>query len=306
MASRRLRAAVGTLTAALLLTICTGSMAAWDLNLPVGVTPLSKEIYGLHMLILWICVVIGIVVFGAMIVSMFLHRKSIGHKAAHFHHSTVAEIVWTVVPIVILVGMAIPATFSLIKIEDTSEADMTLKVTGFQWKWKYEYVEDGVTFYSNLAPASRGAIYKDPYAVENYLLDVDNRVVLPVGKKVRVLITADDVIHAWWVPAFGMKKDAIPGFINEIWVEIEEPGVYRGQCAELCGKDHGFMPIVVEGKPQAEYEKWLAAAKAQSPTRVAAGAAPPAAPSAETERAPTIASGADDAAGPAPVTPSTL
>ena len=249
----------------------SSAMAAWDeLNLPVGVTPISRDAYDLHMLILGICVVIGIIVFGAMFISIVFHRKAAGHKAAQFHHSTLAEIVWTIVPFVILVSFAIPATTTLMRMEDTSESELTLKVTGFQWLWKYEYIEDGVTFYSSLAPSSRAAIYRDPWAVENYLLEVDNPVVLPVGKKVRVLLTADDVIHAWWVPALGMKKDAIPGFINELWILIEEPGTYRGQCAELCGKDHGFMPIVVEAKSEDEYKQWVAAYKAEQQTQLAA------------------------------------
>ena len=256
---------------ALAMTLATGSaLAAWgDLNLPVGVTPISRDVYDLHMLILWICVIIGIIVFGAMFVSIVLHRKAAGHAPAQFHHSTFAEILWTVVPFVILVGLAIPATRTLIDMEDTSESDLTLKVTGYQWLWKYEYVEDGVSFYSSLAPSSRAAIYSDPWKVENYLLEVDHPVVLPVGKKVRILLTADDVIHAWWVPALGMKKDAIPGFINEIWAVIEEPGTYRGQCAELCGKDHGFMPIVVEAKSEDEYKQWVAAYKAEQQTQLA-------------------------------------
>ena len=178
---------------------------------------------------------------------MIRHRRAAGHTAANFHHNTFAEIAWTVIPVIILVLMAIPATRALIVMEDTSEADMTLKVTGHQWKWRYEYLEDGVDFFSSLAPGSREAIYTDAYSREHYLLEVDNEVVLPVGLKVRILLTANDVIHAWWVPALGMKKDAIPGFINELWTRIDEPGVYRGQCAELCGKDHGFMPIVVRG-----------------------------------------------------------
>jgi cytochrome c oxidase subunit 2 len=249
-------------------------MAAWDeLNLPKGVTPISREVYDLHMLMLWICVIIGIVVFGAMFISMVLHRKAAGHKPAHFHHSTVAEIAWTIIPFAILVGFAIPATKTLLFMEDTSEADITIKVTGYQWLWKYEYVEDGVSFYSSLAQSSREGIYGDPWAVENYLLEVDNPVVLPVGKKVRLLLTADDVIHAWWVPALGQKKDAIPGFVNEIWTIIEEPGTYRGQCAELCGKDHGFMPIVVEAKSDAEYKQWVAAYKAEQETQLAAAPA---------------------------------
>ncbi len=253
------------LAGALMASIGTSAHAAFsDLNMPVGVTPISREAYELHMLILIICVVIGIIVFGVMFISIMKHRKSLGHEPAQFHHSTKAEIIWTVIPCIILVAFAVPATNALINMEDTSEADMTLKVTGYQWKWKYEYLEDGVTFYSNLAPSSRAAIYEDPNSVDHYLLDVDERVVLPVGKKVRVLLTADDVIHAWWVPAFGMKKDAIPGFINELWIKIDEDktGVYRGQCAELCGKDHGFMPIVVEARDEAGYKAWVAERKA--------------------------------------------
>jgi cytochrome c oxidase subunit 2 len=259
---------------ALAMMLATGNaMAAWDeLNLPVGVTPISRDVYDLHMLVLWICVIIGIIVFGAMFVSIVLHRKAAGHEPAQFHHSTLAEIVWTVIPSVILLGLAIPATKTLIDMEDTSEAELTLKVTAYQWLWKYEYVEDGVSFYSSLAPSSRAAIYGDPWQVDNYLLEVDNPVVLPVGKKVRILLTADDVIHAWWMPALGVKKDAIPGFINEMWVIIEEPGTYRGQCAELCGKDHGFMPIVVEAKSDDEYKQWVAAYKAEQKTQLAATA----------------------------------
>jgi cytochrome c oxidase subunit 2 len=257
---------------ALAMMLATGNaMAAWDeLNLPVGVTPISRDVYDLHMLVLWVCVIIGIIVFGVMFVSIVLHRKAAGHKPAQFHHSTFAEIVWTVIPSVILLGLAIPATKTLIDMEDTSEAELTLKVTGYQWLWKYEYVEDGVSFYSSLAPSSRAAIYGDPWQVDNYLLEVDNPVVLPVGKKVRILLTADDVIHAWWMPALGVKKDAIPGFVNEMWVIIEEPGTYRGQCAELCGKDHGFMPIVVEAKSDDEYKQWVAAYKAEQKTQLAA------------------------------------
>ena len=251
------------------------AVAAWDqLNLPVGVTPISRDVYDLHMLMLWICVIIGIIVFGAMFISIVLHRRAAGHKPAQFHHSTLAEIAWTVIPFVILVGFAIPATKTLIDMEDTSEADLTIKVTGYQWLWKYDYIEDGVSFYSKLALSSRSAIYRDPWAVENYLLEVDKPVVVPVGKKIRFLLTADDVIHAWWVPALGMKKDAIPGFVNEIWARIEEPGIYRGQCAELCGKDHGFMPIVVEARSEDEYKQWVAAYKAEQNTQLVAATTP--------------------------------
>ncbi|MDE0456349.1 MAG: cytochrome c oxidase subunit II [Chromatiales bacterium] len=233
------------------------AFAAWDLNLPVGVTPISRIVYDLHMLILWICVAIGVVVFGVMFISIVRHRKAAGAQAARFHHSTFAEIAWTIIPIVILVAMAVPATTTLIEMEDTTDADLTVKVTAYQWMWKYEYIEDGVTVYSTLAASSRQAIYEDPMKVENYLLEVDNHIVFPVDKKVRLLLTADDVIHAWWVPELGQKKDAIPGFINEIWTRVEEPGVYRGQCAELCGKDHGFMPIVVRAAPEEEYRAWV-------------------------------------------------
>jgi cytochrome c oxidase subunit II len=243
------------------------AMAAWsDLNLRVGVTELSREIYGLHMLILWICVAIAVAVFGVMIYSIATFRKSKGAVPATFDHNTKAEIVWTVIPVVILVAMAVPAARTLVKIDDTRGSELTVKVTGYQWKWQYEYVGEGVTFFSTLARTSDEARQLDsgiaPTSVENYLLEVDNPLVVPQGRKVRVLITANDVIHAWWVPDFGMKKDAIPGFINEMWFRADETGVYRGQCAELCGRDHGFMPVVVEVKTQADYDAWLAAQKA--------------------------------------------
>ncbi|MEO1888302.1 MAG: cytochrome c oxidase subunit II [Cycloclasticus sp.] len=239
--------------------------AEYGLNMPVGVTETSRQVYDLHMLILWVCVAIGVVVFGAMIYSMIYHRKSRGAVASQFHESMTAELVWTVIPFVILVVMAIPATTVLIDMHDTSEADMTVKVTGYQWKWGYEYIGEDVSFFSSLDAKSNEARQVgsdiDPATVENYLLDVDHPLVLPVGKKVRVLLTAADVIHAWWVPDFGWKKDAVPGFINEAWVRVDEPGIYRGQCAELCGRDHGFMPIVVVVKTVADYEIWLAEQK---------------------------------------------
>jgi cytochrome c oxidase subunit II len=243
------------------------AMAAWsDLNLRVGVTELSREIYDLHMLILWICVAIAVAVFGVMIYSIATFRKSKGAVPATFEHNTKAEVIWTVIPVLILVGMAIPAARTLVKIDDTRGSELTIKVTGYQWKWQYEYVGEGVSFYSTLARSSDEARQLDsgidPRSVENYLLEVDNPLVVPQGRKVRVLITATDVIHAWWVPDFGMKKDAIPGFINEMWFRADEPGTYRGQCAELCGRDHGFMPVVVVVKPQAEYDAWLAEQKA--------------------------------------------
>lgn len=252
-------AAIGTLG------MSSAAQAGWDvLNMPKGVTPISSEVYDLHMLILWICVLIGIVVFGAMIISMVLHRKSRGAKAAQFHHSTTAEFLWTGVPFLILVGMAFPATTALINMEDTSEADLTVKITGYQWMWRYQYLNEDVTVYSRLASTSRAAMSGDPSSVDNYLLDVDNPIVLPVDKKVRFILTSDDVIHAWWVPDLGMKRDAIPGFANEMWAKIEEPGTYRGQCAELCGKDHGFMPIVVIAKSDEDYAAWLEERRAEA------------------------------------------
>jgi cytochrome c oxidase subunit II len=250
------------------------AFAAWDLNMRTGVTELSREIHGLHMLIFWICVLIAIVVFGAMIYSIVKFRHSQGAVPASFNHSTKVEVIWTVIPILILVGMAIPAAETLIKIEDTTNSQLTIKVTGYQWKWHYDYLDQGVSFFSTLARDSDAARQLDsgidPNSVQNYLLDVDNRLVVPVDTKVRVLLTANDVLHAWWVPDFGMKKDAIPGFINEIWFRADKTGVYRGQCAELCGRDHGFMPVVVEVKSQEDYESWLKSQKEGAQTASAA------------------------------------
>ena len=243
--------------------------ADYALNMREGVTATSRSVYDLHMTIFWVCCVIGVIVFGAMIYSIIYHRKSKGAVAAQFHESTTMEILWTVVPIVILVSMAIPATSTLLAMEDTSEADMTVKVTGIQWKWKYDYVDGdaaGVSFISSLHPKHNEArllgsdVDVDQFGDE-YLLDVDNPLVIPTGKKVRFLLTAADVIHAWWVPDLGWKKDAIPGFVNEAWTQVDEPGVYRGQCAELCGKDHGFMPIVVVAKAPEDYAIWVAEQK---------------------------------------------
>jgi cytochrome c oxidase subunit 2 len=252
---------------AVLLLGSAPALAGWtDINLRVGVTPLSREIHGLHMLILWICTAIAVGVFAVMIYSIATFRKSKGAVPASFDHSTKAEIIWTLIPAVILVGMAIPAAKALVQIDDTRNSELTVKVTGYQWKWQYEYVGEGVSFFSSLAETSNDARQLnsgiDPATVPNYLLDVDHPLVVPQGRKVRVLITAADVIHAWWVPDFGMKKDAIPGYINEMWFIADKAGTYRGQCAELCGRDHGFMPIVVEVKPQAEFDAWLKTQKA--------------------------------------------
>ena len=245
------------------------------LNLTEGVTPTSKMVYDLHMIILYIVTAIGVVVFGVMCWSIYHHRKSKGAVAEQFHHSTSAEITWTVIPIIILVIMAIPATKALVFMEQTGDAEMTLKVTGLQWKWKYDYLDEDITLISSLSQDSNDARQIgsgiDPNTVENYLLDVDNYVVLPIKTKIRILTTAADVIHGWWVPALGWKRDAIPGFINDNWTYIEEPGVYRGNCAELCGRDHGFMPIVVNAVPKAEYAVWVEEQKAMQ-LAAAAGA----------------------------------
>ncbi|MCC5862407.1 MAG: cytochrome c oxidase subunit II [Gammaproteobacteria bacterium] len=239
----------------------------WQLNMPIGVTDISADVYRLHMTILWICIVIGVIVFSAMIYSIFRHRKSLGVEPAKFSHSTKVEVVWTIVPVFILIGMAIPATETLVRMEDTSGSDLTIKVTGYQWLWEYEYLDEDVRFFSRLHRDSDRARQLgsgiDPFSVENYLLEVDNRMVVPVDAKVRLLLTAGDVIHAWWVPDFAVKKDAIPGFINEVWFQANETGVFRGQCAELCGRDHGFMPIVVEVKSQEDYQAWLAAQRGE-------------------------------------------
>ncbi|WP_045856468.1 cytochrome c oxidase subunit II [Teredinibacter purpureus] len=230
----------------------------WQLNMTEGVTSVSQEVYGLHMTIFWWCVAIGVVVFGVMFYSMFAHRKSRGAKASNFHESTTLEIIWTVIPFIILVIMAFPATSTLKKIYDTDNADVDVLITGYQWKWKYEYLGQDVSFFSNLKKDSVDQIRNGEAKTANYLLEVDEPMLIPVGKKVRFLVTAADVIHSWWVPDLAVKRDAIPGYVNEAWTLVDKPGVYRGQCAELCGKDHGFMPIEVHAVPQAEYDAWLA------------------------------------------------
>lgn len=232
------------------------------LNMTQGVTESSRDIYGLHMTIFTITVVIGVGVFGAMFYSIFRHRKSRGVEPSKFHHSTTMEIVWTVIPLVILVAMAVPATQVLIDLDDTTNSEMTVEVTGYQWFWGYKYKGEDVQFLSRLDTDSDRARRLDsgiqPASVDNYLQNVDQRLVLPVDTRVRFQITGADVIHSWWMPDLGWKKDAIPGYVNEMWTEIEEPGVYRGRCAELCGRDHGFMPVVVEALPKAEFDEWLA------------------------------------------------
>jgi len=231
-------------------------------NMTQGVTDISEKVYDLHMLIFYICCAIAVIVFGAMFYSMYHHRKSKGAVAAHFHESTKVEVIWTVIPIIILVLMAIPATKTLVAMEDTSQSDLTVKITGSQWKWHYSYFGEDVEFFSLLA-TSQKAIDGIEEKGAHYLLEVDNPLVLPINRKVRFLMTSDDVIHSWWVPDFAVKKDTIPGFINEAWTRIDKPGVYRGQCAELCGRAHGFMPIVVHAMEENEYDEWLSAKKAE-------------------------------------------
>lgn len=232
--------------------------AAWELNMPVGVTEISRQTHNLHMIIIIICVVIGIVVYGALVWSLFKYRKSKGAKSASWHESTTVEIIWTVIPFLILIGMAIPATQVLRDIYDTSDSELDIMVTGYQWRWQYEYLGDegeNVSFFSNMSTPQE-QIDNLTDKGENYLLEVDEPLVIPVDTKVRFLITAADVIHSWWIPEFALKKDAVPGFINESWVNVEEPGTYRGQCTELCGRDHGFMPVVVEVVEQEAFDAW--------------------------------------------------
>lgn len=247
----------------LLCSIFSQAQAAWTVNMAPGATQISNAVFDLHMTIFWICVVIGLIVFGAMFWSMMMHRRSTGQNAAHFHENTRVEILWTIVPFLILVAMAIPATATLIKMYDSSESDIDIQITGYQWKWHYKYLGQDVEFFSNLTTPTE-QIHNQSTKGEHYLLEVDKPLVLPVDAKVRFLVTSADVIHSWWVPAFAVKRDAIPGFVNEAWTRVDKPGVYRGQCAELCGKDHGFMPIVVEVKSKPDYEKWLAERKAEA------------------------------------------
>ena len=279
-----------SLSLLLLTTLSCSANADWQLDMTPGVTDISQQVFDLHRTMLWWCVGIGVVVFGMMFYSMLKHRKSSGHKASQFHESTRVEIIWTILPFLILILMAIPATKVLIAMNDTSDSALTVKVTGSQWKWHYEYLDWegqgnlGVDFYSVLStpseeiirPALASGLFpkgtaKDAYRGDGsyppqnelYKRDVDRPLVIPTGRKVRFLITSDDVIHSWWVPAFAIKKDAIPGFINELWTLVPEgkPGIYRGQCAELCGKDHAFMPVVVDARPAEEFEQWLAQAQ---------------------------------------------
>lgn len=240
-----------------------GSAGQSVLNMTKGVTPVAHEVYEIHMFMFWICVVIGIGVFGYMLWAMVFHRKSKGHQPAQFHEHLGAEIAWTVVPFLLLIIMAVPATKTLKNIYDTSDAELDIKVTGYQWKWQYEYLGQGVDFMSELS-TPRDQVYNLDEKGENYLQEVTEPLVLPAETKIRFLVTSKDVIHAWWVPAFAVKRDAIPGYTVETWTYINEPGTYRGECAELCGQDHAFMPIVVEVLPKAEFAQWMAEKKAQA------------------------------------------
>jgi cytochrome c oxidase subunit 2 len=265
---------LGQLTGALLLAPYAGlASAAYQLNFQPPATRIAAEIYDLHMLMMYVILVIFCIVFGVMFYSIYAHRKSVGHKARQFHENTIVEIIWTVIPFVILIGMAWPATKTLIAFKDTASPDITIKATGYQWKWGYDYLKgegEGIAFLSNLS-TPQDQIHNQQPKGEHYLLEVDNPLVVPVGKKVRILTTANDVIHSFWVPAFGIKQDSIPGFVRDTWFRADKEGTYRGQCAELCGKDHGFMPIVVEVVSQEKYAQWVAAQK----TKAAAAAEDP-------------------------------
>ena len=287
-AARRLHAVMAIL-AALAASVAQANPVRWQLNMTPGVTDVSERVQSLHNLTLWICVVIGVLVFGAMAYAMFAFRKSRGAVPATWSHNTTAEIIWTVVPILILIVMAVPATKTLFQMYDTSKSEMTVKITGYQWMWRYEYLGENVQFLSRLERSSdRTRVLgsgMDPYAVKvgdenTYLLDVDHPLVLPVDTKIRFVVTGDDVIHAWWVPMLGWKQDAIPGIVNENWTRIKKVGVYRGQCAELCGRDHGFMPIVVKAVPKAEFKSWLAAQRSANDAAATASALPAATPDA--------------------------
>jgi cytochrome c oxidase subunit 2 len=246
------------------------ALAEYAYNLQEPASQVARDVFQLHNLILLVCLGIFVVVFGAMFYSLVKHRKSAGHQAAHFHENTTVEIIWTVIPFVILVGMAYPAAKVVIDMKDTSSPDLTVKITGYQWKWGYDYLNDGVSFYSNLS-TPREQINGTAAKGEHYLLEVDEPMVVPVGKRVRLLITANDVIHAWWVPALGAKQDAIPGFIRDSWFKADKIGTYRGQCVELCGKDHGFMPIVVEVVSEEDYKAWVAKKKGAADVAAADG-----------------------------------
>jgi len=288
---KHLRALVALLAS---LPVSLASFAAYDVDIMTPVTPMSVDSYRLHWGILWVCVAIFFIVFGTMFWSIFKHRKSRGAVAAQFHENTAIEILWTIVPFVVLIGMAYPATRTMIEMKDPSGADMAIKITAYQWRWEYDYQQDGVKFVSNLAtPRDQIENYDGPGAPknDNYLLEVDNPMVVPVGKKVRLLITSNDVIHGWYVPQVGVNQYGIPGFIKEAWFEIDRPGIYRGQCSQICGKEHAYMPIVVDARPPEQYEAWVKEQKAKMPPPAPA-AAPAQAAAAEAPAAAAPAGGA--------------
>jgi len=270
MFAKKLRRALCGLWGAVILLGAGNTFAGFEqLNMTPGVTDISHRVYDLHMLIFKICVVICVGVFAVLIYSIIKHRKSRGAKPASFHESTTVEIIWTTIPFLILVGMAVPATKTLLALEDTRNADMSIQITGYQWKWKYDYLDEGISFFSSLS-TPRAEIENKQAKGENYLMEVDNPIVVPINKKIRFLITSNDVIHSWWVPALGWKQDAVPGYVNDAWAEVKEPGTYRGRCAELCGKDHGFMPIVLVAKTEEDYKAWVADQKAGAAAATAA------------------------------------
>jgi cytochrome c oxidase subunit 2 len=271
MFAKTLKGAFCSIWGALVLMGAGNAFAGYSdtLNLMEGVTDISRKVYDLHMLVFWICVVVCVGVFAVLIYSLMTHRKSKGAVPATFHESTTVEIIWTTIPFLILVGMAVPATTTLLALEDTRDSDMTIQVTGYQWKWKYDYLDEDISFFSVLT-TPREQIENKEEKSENYLVEVDNPIVVPINKKIRFLITSNDVIHSWWVPALGWKQDAVPGFINDAWTELSEPGTYRGKCAELCGKDHGFMPIVLIAKTEDDYQQWVADQKAGAAAAAAA------------------------------------
>jgi cytochrome c oxidase subunit II len=237
----------------------------WQMNMFKGATPVSRDIYHLHMVAISICAIIGVIVFGIMIYSLIYHRKSKGFVPAKFHDNLKLEIIWSIIPFLILVGLAFPATRVLMHMDDSRDADVTIKVVGSQWKWQYQYLNEGISFFSNLSTPYAQMYNKEPKG-EWYLLEVDKPLIVPVHKKIRFLVTSSDVVHSWWVPELGVKRDAIPGFMHEAWARIDKPGIYRGQCAELCGINHGFMPIVVQAVPEDEYANWVLAQKNPQPT----------------------------------------
>lgn len=258
MSKRMVRVLLG----AVLSLIATATFAS-KYNMPVGVSAISRDIYDLHMIVFYICVAIGVLVFGVLFYSLFKYRKSKGAVAAQFHEHPLVEMIWAVIPFIILLVMAIPATKVILEMHDTQDSDVTIKIMGYQWKWQYSYLDQGIQFFSNLATPQDQIQNKAPKG-KWYLLEVDNPVVVPIHKKIRFLITSNDVIHSWWVPDLGVKKDALPGFIHEAWTRIDKAGTYRGQCTELCGRNHAYMPIVVKAVPQKEFDAWVNAQRSKN------------------------------------------